>query len=178
MKFLIPAACMAAVAAAAVAATAGASPAGAHAAARRIIPLRDPGEVPRRCPAAMRGVDLELRPIAGGVALEFTSLRRRQVPGLREELREAALAVAQYSKAPLRMIDVSDGGSGGVRLPPVDISVSDVGTGARVLVRTQSARDLPELLDLARTFELLWSRSDCNEDVFVRARAQLPSERA
>jgi hypothetical protein len=101
------------------------------------------------------------------------------VPGLREQLREAALAVEQYSKAPLRLgvVPVADG-EGGTRLPPLDISVNNVGAGARVVVRAQRARDLPELLERARTFEILWSRSDCNEDVYVRARARLPSLRA
>ena len=179
MKFLIPAACIVAAAAAGAAWADGrAARADERAAAPRIIPLPDPSEVPRRCPTAMRGVDLALRPIPGGVALEFTSARRRQVPGLREQLRETAFAVEQYSKASVRMLDVADREGSPPHLPPLDISVSDVGAGARVLVRTQRARDMPELLELARTFERFWSGSDCNEEIYVRARTQLPSERA
>jgi hypothetical protein len=179
MKFLIPAACIAAAAAAGAAWADGRAPrADERAAAPRVIPLPDPSEVPRRCPAAMRGVDLSLRPIAGGVALEFTSARRRQVPGLREQLREAAFAVEQYSKVSVRMLNIADSENSAPHVPPLDISVSDVGAGARVLVRTQRARDMPELIELARTFERMWSGSDCNEEIYVRARAQLPSERA
>src|SRR6187402_1030636 len=105
----------------------------------------------RRCPAAMRGVVLVSRKISGGVSLEFTSPRRRQVPGLREQLREAALAVETYSKAPLRGWMMAPAQR---PIPPIDISVNDVGAGARVSVRAQRARDLPELLDLARALEL------------------------
>jgi hypothetical protein len=119
----------------------------------------------RRCPEAMRGAVLVARPISGGVALEFTSPRRRQVTGLREQLREAALAVETYSKVPLRSA-VAEPAQ--LPIPPLDISVNDVGAGARVSIRAQRARDLPELLDLARQVELYWSYSDCNEDLLAR----------
>jgi hypothetical protein len=119
-------------------------------------------------------VALALRPIVGGVALDFTSPRQQQVPELREQLREAALFVEMYSKAPDRWIDDPSQG----RLPPLDISVNDVGAGARVLIRAERARDLPELLELARTLDILWQRSDCNEDLRVRGRIPLPSVRA
>ncbi len=124
-----------------------------------------PAEADRRCPEAMRGVVLVSRQISGGVALEFTSPRRRQVPGLREQLREAALAVETYSKAMLREAAHAPAQ---LQFPPLEISVNDVGAGARVSVRAQRARDLPELLDLARQLELFWSHSDCNEDLLAR----------
>jgi hypothetical protein len=56
--------------------------------------------------------------------------------------------------------------------------VRDIGAGARVIVRAQRARDLPELLELVRTFEVMWTRSDCNEEVGVRRLRALPSIRA
>lgn len=129
----------------------------------------------RRCPEVMRGVSLELRPISGGVALEFTSGRTSQVAELREQLREAARVVEAHSKAP-RHIHASN--SERVRLPPLDISVNDVESGARVVVRAQRARDLPEVLELAHVLQLIWSRSDCHDDISVRRRVPLPSMRA
>jgi hypothetical protein len=166
MKLLIPAACIAAAVG-----TVAASPAPGRVGPRRLIQVPEGEDAPRQCPEALRGVSLELRPIRGGVALEFTSPRRLQVPGLREQLREAALVIEQYSRAQLRVARAADTAEAEPpSIPPLEISVTDVGAGARVLLRPQRARDLPELIELARTFELLWSRTDCNEDVFVRGR--------
>jgi hypothetical protein len=174
MKLLIPAACIA-VAAGALAAP----PAAGRVGPRRIINVPQAEEAPRQCPEALRGVSLALRPIPGGVALEFTSPRRLQVPELREQLREAAFAIGQYSRAQLRVVRATDGDAAEApSIPPLEISVTDVGAGARVLIRPQRARDLPELVGLARTFELLWSRTDCNEDIYVRARPRLPYQQA
>ena len=174
MKLLIPAACIAAAVG-----TVAASPAAGRVGPRRVIQLPAAEEAPRQCPQALRGVSLELRPIPGGVALEFTSPRRLQVPGLREQLREAAMAIQQYSRAQLRVARASDAAEAEPpSIPPLEISVTDVGAGARVLIRPQRARDLPELIALARTFELLWARTDCNEDVFVRGRPRLPYQQA
>ncbi|HWO24159.1 MAG TPA: hypothetical protein VNO30_35695 [Kofleriaceae bacterium] len=166
MRSLLPGARIGTAIAVLAASTAGS--AGPQQTADAPAPTATPGdadtliEAARRCPEAMRGVALVSRPISGGVALEFTSPRRRQVPELREQLREAALAVQTYSKAPLRGALLSPGQ---VPIPPLDISVDDVGAGARVSVRAQRARDLPELRDLARTLQRFWSRSDCNEDL-------------
>jgi len=183
MKSLVPAACLAAAAAVLVTGPAAGragpaagrfGPATGRAGPRRVIAPADLPEAPRRCPEALRGVELALRPFPGGVVLAFTSPRLPQVPELREQLRQAALVIEMYSKAPnLGLAATPDQG----RIPPLEISVSDVGAGALVVIRTQRARDLPELLDLARAVELLWSRSDCSEDIFVR-RPSLPSLRA
>ena len=174
MKLLIPAACIAAAVGAL-----SATPAAGRVGPRRVINVPEAEEAPRQCPEALRGVSLALRPIPGGVALEFTSPRRLQVPELREQLREAAFAIEQYSRAQVRVARAADRSEAEPpTIPPLDVSVTDVGAGARVLIRPQRARDLPELVALARTFELLWSRTDCNEDVFVRRRPQLPYQQA
>jgi len=180
MKSLVPAA---ALAAAAVALAAGApdgragprevsaGPREVSPGPRRFIALPP---APRQCPEIMRDVELVLRPVTGGISLEFTSQRPRQVAALRDQLRDAALVVETYSKLPERGLLLQPADS---RIPPLEISVNDVGAGALVVIRAQRARDLPELLDLARAFELLWSRSDCNERVARGLRA-LPSLRA
>ncbi len=126
----------------------------------------------RQCPEVMRGVSLVFRPISGGVALVFTSPRARQVDELRDQLREAAHVVEAHSKA-VKHINASN--SDQVRLPPLDISVNDVESGARVVVRAQRARDLPEVLELAHVLQLIWSRSDCHDEISVRRRPALPS---
>ncbi len=162
-----------------VAATIAALTAGGVASAGppQVVPYEDPEEAARRCPEVMRGVALIFRPIPGGIALEFTSPRQHQVPELRKQLREAALVVEQHSKAPIP-VHAEAGDPESIRIPPLDISVNDVGAGARVVIRAQRARDVPELLELARALELFWSHSDCNEDVGVRRRVPPPYQRA
>jgi hypothetical protein len=161
MKSLFPAACIAAAAAALVAGTpAGrAGPQRVIAGRQRVIAIP---EVPRRCPPVLRGVSMEIQPISGGVVLELTAPRPQQVAELREQIRDAAMVVEKYSKAPPQglLVEMEP-----ARLPPLEISVNDVGAGARVLIRAQRARDLPELLELAHSLELVWERSDCNESV-------------
>jgi len=141
----------------------------------QVVPYEDPGEDARRCPEVMRGVALVFRPIEGGIVLEFTSPRQQQVPELRQQLREAAVVVEQHSKEPVPM-DASEPEQ--VRIPPLDISVNDVGAGARVIIRAQRAGDIPEVLELARALEMFWLNSDCNEEVGARRRTPLPYQRA
>ena len=144
--------------------------------APRIIP-HDATEDVRQCPPPMRGASLVLRPLTGGVAIDVTTPRRQLVPALREQLRDIALVVEMHSKTPVHMA-ASDDDAPAVRIPPLDISVNDVGAGARVIIRTQRARDLPELLELARALQLFWERSDCNDDYRARSLRALPSQRA
>jgi hypothetical protein len=141
----------------------------------QVVPYEPPQVQAQRCPEVMRGVALVFRPIPGGIALEFSSPRQHEVPELRKQLREAALVVEQHSKAPMQ---VSAGDSESIRIPPLDISVNDVGAGARVVIRAQRARDVPELLELARALELFWAHSDCHEEIGTRPRMPPPYQRA
>jgi hypothetical protein len=142
----------------------------------QVVPYEE-AEAERQCPEVMRGVALVFRPIAGGVMLEFTSPRQHEVPELRQQLREAAVVVEQHSKAPMpASLDAADPEA--ARIPPLDISVNDVGAGARVLIRAQRARVIPEVLELARALELFWLHSDCNEEVGARRRVPPPYQRA
>lgn len=131
----------------------------------------------RRCPQALRSVALVTSAVDGGVAIELTSPRAREVAALREQLREAALSLEMYSKRPVRP-EADDPSPAEVQLPPLDVSVKDVGAGARVIIRAERARDLPELLELTRALELFWSRSDCNREVGPRPLNNLPSMQA
>jgi hypothetical protein len=143
----------------------------------RVVPYDEPRESVRQCPEVMRGVALVFRPITGGIAIEFSSPRQYQVPELRQQLREAAIVVEQHSKAPLP-VSAIDEDPEAARIPPLDISVNDVGAGARVIIRARRARDIPEILELARALELFWLHSDCNEDVGTRRRIPLPYQSA
>lgn len=165
MKPLVP------VAAAVAALTAGTV---AIAGPPQVVPYEPPQQEARRCPEVMRGVALIFRPIPGGIALEFSSPRQHEVPELRKQLREAALVVEQHSKAPMQ-VSVDDAES--IRIPPLDISVNDAGAGARVVIRAQRARDVPELLELARALELFWAHSDCHDEVGARPRMPPPYQR-
>jgi hypothetical protein len=116
---------------------------------------------PRRCPQVLRDVSLVARPTPDGVVLELTTGRPHAVAELRDQLRDAALLLERRSKARLRAAADAPG-TARAAVPPLEISVSDVGAGARVVIRAQRARDLPELLELAYELELLWARSDCS----------------
>jgi hypothetical protein len=116
---------------------------------------------PRRCPQVLRDVSLVARPMADGVVLELTTGRAHAVAELRDQLRDAALLLERRSKAPLRAAAEAPG-TVRAPVPPLEISVNDVGAGARVVIRAQRARDLPEILELVYELELLWARSDCS----------------
>lgn len=131
---------------------------------------------PNQCPEVLRGVAFVVRPVAGGVALEFTSPRQHEVPELREQLRDAALVIEMHSKASMQ--PVSDPAETGVRIPPVEISVNDVAAGARVIIRAQRAGDLPALLELVGALEVFWARSDCNPEARAHDLVMLAPRRA
>jgi hypothetical protein len=171
MKALVSAARIAAAVAVLTASTA------ASAGPPKVVPYDEVREEDRQCPEVMRGVALIFRPIPGGVILEFTSPRQHEVAELRQQLREAAIVIEQHSKAPIR-VSKSESEEEAARIPPLDISVNDVGAGARVVIRAQRARDVPELLELARALELFWAHSDCHDEVGARPRMPPPYQRA
>jgi hypothetical protein len=129
----------------------------------------------RRCPVGLRGASFAIRQTTGGVTVELRSSRLRQVSALRDQLRDIALVVESYSRAPIRGVAMAPERS---RLPPLDVQVDDVQTGVRVIIRPVRPRDLPELLDLARALELFWWRSDCSEDLRARGLRALPTVQA
>lgn len=129
----------------------------------------------RRCPVGLRGASFVIRQTTGGFAVELRSPQLRQVSALRDQLRDIALVVESYSKAPIRGVAMA---SDQARLPPLDLQVDDVQSGVRVIIRPLRARDLPELLDLARALELFWWRSDCSEDLRARGLKSLPTIQA
>jgi hypothetical protein len=111
------------------------------------------------CPEVMRGVTLVLMPSERGVTLDFTSPRTEMVPELRSQLREAAVAIEQHSESPPQSTDPAD--SDAVTIPPLDISVNDVGSGARVVIRAERPEDVEQLREIAQALEVMWLKSDC-----------------
>lgn len=111
-------------------------------------------DVAYECPPVMRGVSLVLKSVDGGVTIDFTSRRGDQARELRRQLRDAAVVIELHSKAP-KDEPVA------VTIPPIDISVDDVGAGARVTIRPERAQDIGELRELAQAFEAIWLRANC-----------------
>ena len=119
------------------------------------------------CPEVMRGVTLVLMPSDGGVTLDFTSPRAEMVAELRQQLREAAVVIERHSEAPPQSADPADSDS--VTIPPLDISVNDVGSGARVVIRAERKEDINQLREIAQALEVMWLKSDCRRPAATQA---------
>lgn len=134
-------------------------------------PARVDPDIPYDCPPIMRGVSLVLKPISGGVTLDFTSQRLDQTRELRKQLRDAAIVVELHSKAP-----PDETSEPPVVIPPIKISVDDLGAGARVTIRPERAADIAELRELAQALESIWTRANCGGA--PKKRLPIPTVRA
>jgi len=110
------------------------------------------------CPDAFRGAAVTTAVIEDGVALSFTTAADRLEP-MRDELREVAMMLEQKGTEFQTASYDED-----VEFPPVDLDVKDIEGGARVSVRASRPRDIPELRELAKTFEQYWQTSACHGD--------------
>ncbi|HSD88474.1 MAG TPA: hypothetical protein VLB44_13195 [Kofleriaceae bacterium] len=117
------------------------------------------------CPEAFRGAAITTAPIRDGVALTFTTAADR-LELMRDELREVAMMLEQKGTEVQTASYDED-----VEFPPVDLDVKDIDGGARVRVRASRPRDIPELRELAKTFELYWQTSSCHGDEVAKAPA-------
>src|SRR5512143_2428163 len=102
------------------------------------------------CPEAFRGAAVKTAVIDDGVALTFTTAAARMAL-LRDQLREVAMMLEQKGTETQTASYDED-----VEFPPVDLDVKDVDGGARVTVRASRPRDIPELRELAKSFEAFW----------------------
>jgi hypothetical protein len=123
-------------------------------------PDSTPSEHPEvQCPDVLRGVKLSLEPTSQGVVFEFTTPRSEYVARLRVLLREAGEVVEQHSQMMAAQDVMTDPDA--LEIPPVAVTVTNVKSGARVIIRAQNTRDLLELRKHARGFEEFWSASEC-----------------
>lgn len=94
-----------------------------------------------------------------GVAFKFTTPKKENVKELRELLTDAADVIEEHSKMTEEQRAVTDPAA--AQIPPLDISVKNVGSGARVTIRAQRAEDIEPLREQARNFEEFWETSEC-----------------
>lgn len=124
------------------------------------------------CPDAFRGAAVKTAPIDDGVTLTFTTAAAR-LELMRSQLREIAMMLEQKGTETQTASYDED-----VEFPPVDLDVKDVDGGARVSVRASRPRDIPELRELAKSFEVYWQTSACRGDEVAKAPARKRSRQA
>jgi hypothetical protein len=112
------------------------------------------------CPSSIRGVQLKVAKARGGVVLEFSAPNSLQVSDLRELIGEAGAYVEFVTKvAALHSEQVL--AYDGTPVPPVDVSVKSIPTGARVTVRADRPQDSTAVLEQANTLKRYWDQNPC-----------------
>jgi len=110
------------------------------------------------CPDAFRGAAISSAQIHDGISLTFQT-DATKVELMREQLRELAMMIEQKGTEVQTASYDED-----VEFPSLDIDVKDIGGGAKVSVRASRPRDIPELRELATSFERYWEASSCKGD--------------
>ena len=115
------------------------------------------------CPDAFRGAAISTNQIHDGVALTFTT-EGTKVDLMRDQLRELAMMIEQKGTQMQTASYDED-----VEFPSLDIDVKDTAGGALVSVRASRPRDIPELRELATSFQRYWDASSCHSDEVAKA---------
>jgi hypothetical protein len=115
------------------------------------------------CPDAFRGAAITTNQIHDGVALTFTT-DGTKVDIMRDQLRELAMMIEQKGTEVQTASYDED-----VEFPSLDIDVKDMAGGALVSVRASRPRDIPELRELATSFQRYWDASSCHGDDVAKA---------
>jgi hypothetical protein len=120
-------------------------------------------EVESECPVAFVGARVSAVKTPEGVALEFKTSDKVQLPQMRAQLREVAMLIEERSTL-TQTVSADEA----VDFPPVDMAVKDIAHGARVTVRAARFSDIPALRELAFGFAEFWKRSPCMETLTVQ----------
>ena len=114
------------------------------------------------CPELLRGVDIALQQVEGGMEVTFTTPRLGEVAELQEMLRMSALIVEEHSKeSTITTDEMADFST--IELLPLSVGFQDLRAGARVTLLAERTADTAEIRRQARKFELVWMRSSCAE---------------
>jgi len=113
------------------------------------------------CPEAVRGADIVVQDVDGGVSLTFTTPKPKQVADLRKLVREAGTVVEHQTKLAALHPELVDKSSAKTVIPAVDIDVKDVSTGAQAMVRAEDPKQLAEVRSHAHQLEQEWDKSAC-----------------
>ena len=128
-------------------------------------PEPGPGQEVTTCPEVMQGVKVSAEAVKKGVALEFTTPRQERVKELRYQLRELGRSLEEESKAGPGVERAPQGAeeqpTPEAAVPPLDIAVEDIDSGARVIVRAERSGDVQQLRELGEGFEQFWATTDC-----------------
>ena len=122
-------------------------------------PLASPLDEPEECPEAVRGVEVEVSKVSGGVMIEFTAPSAKQSHELLLVIREAAAFLEYHTK--LAALHAEQSAEAGLYVPPVDITVKKLAKGAQVTVRPDQSHDAGLVVALAKTLEQRWEASAC-----------------
>src|SRR5262245_42142748 len=93
------------------------------------------------CPEALRGVQLSLEPVAGGVAVRFTTPNKKELDDLRSLLREAATLIEYHTKLAALHPEERQSLPNEVVIPAVDIDVKDIKSGAQIIIKPDDPSD-------------------------------------
>ena len=115
------------------------------------------------CPDAFRGAAISATQIHDGIALTFTT-DAPKIDLMRDQLRELATMIEQKGTLVQTASYDED-----VEFPSLDIDVKDMAGGALVSVRASRPRDIPELRELATSFQRYWDASSCHGDEVAKA---------
>lgn len=128
-----------------------------------VTPQQEPAtpqaEETAECPEFLRDVDLSIKDVKSGVTFQFTTPRKENVKELRELLTDAADVIEEHSNMSDQQRAMTDPAA--PEIPPLDISVKNVNSGARVTIRAERSQDIEPLREQARNFEEFWDSSEC-----------------
>lgn len=106
------------------------------------------------CPDFVRGAKLSMRDIDGGVEIKITTPWTVHLQPLRDLLHQLAVVVEDHTHS-VRMVQEEG------EIPPVDINVKDVASGALITVKADSAKHVPLVREQAKMLDEFWQSSEC-----------------
>lgn len=111
-----------------------------------------------QCPHFVRGSKLAVSDVERGVSVKLTSAQSANVPQLRDMAREFERVMEQQIA---QQSTENASGSAQGRIPPLDISVKDVASGAVVTVLAEHSEDVGRVRKQAHEVESFWKSSAC-----------------
>jgi hypothetical protein len=115
------------------------------------------------CPAPLRGVQLSLESVSGGVAVKFTTDNKTELEDLRALLREAATLIEYHTKLAALHPEDRQTLPQEVVIPAVDVDVKDIKMGAQITIRPDDPSEVNAVRAQAKKLQDAWGESPCME---------------
>jgi hypothetical protein len=109
------------------------------------------------CPEPLQGMIVSTHPVRGGAQIALKNAGSPHLDELRAFVRVAAQTIEARSHDGL----ATTASARGEVIPPVAISVDDIGDGAKVTVLADRKNDVDDVRALALVFERIWQASSC-----------------